>query len=202
MRPYVADVTSRTWPAWHCALNVSQLQYSLTKPEFKNPLLYNILWASCSMECLGVWIHRLHDASPKSHPSILCWFHKNDLTWFALCTKGLPVAVLPDHTWIIKLLLYNVFGAANLMESLGVWIHGLPYAPAKLHPSIFCRLHHYDLAWSTLSTKCLPIAILSDQTWIQKFSYFIMSSWHPISWTVLVSASSDFRTHLPYLILP
>ncbi len=35
MRPYLAEVTSTTCPGWQEALNVSQLQYSLTKPEWE-----------------------------------------------------------------------------------------------------------------------------------------------------------------------
>ena len=51
--PYLADVISTTWPFGHCALNVSQLQYSLWRSKFRNTLLYlpHILFHGRFLSC-------------------------------------------------------------------------------------------------------------------------------------------------------
>ena len=121
------------------------------------------------MNFLGVDAHCSFDASSISHPSIACIHHRDHLSWLAMCAECLPVAILSQIIWIKTSLLYDIFGASYFMMPLGINVHALQNAPSILHSSIACTGHQNDLAWSALSTEGLPVAILSDQSWIINF---------------------------------
>ena len=86
-----------------------------------------------------------------------------------MCTECLPVAILSQIIWIKTSLLYDIFGTSYFMMPLGIYVHALQNAPSILHSSIACTGHQNDLAWSALSAEGLPVAILSNQSWIINF---------------------------------
>ena len=117
-RPYLALVMTMTWPDLHSAVNVSQLQNSLRWSKQKS-LLYNILSTAHFMWLLGVYVHRLGDASSVFHPSIAGVSHQNHLTWFASGIEGLPVAIFSDQAWIKNS--YFIISSAQPI-SAGFWV--------------------------------------------------------------------------------
>ena len=152
--PHLAGMTAfERFPA----AKFSKLLYIMTI------LLHYIFRTSDFMWLLGVHVPTLEDATPILHSSIVCTRHKNDTTWFAISTKGLPVAIFSDESWIIKLLLYNILRTANICRFHSFCIEGLPDASSKLHTSIPCLGHHNHLTWLALSTESLPVAVFSHK---------------------------------------
>ena len=188
-----------TSPGLHSAVNVSQLQYSLTISEYQNLTLLYLQNIQCQkdsqsrqMPWVGIsrtsCVHILLQSSEPPHlVYIPQWTSPNcNILWPHLNQK---------------FLLYNILWTACRVQSLCSWVHGLHYAPSKPHASIHCWLHDNDLTFLAYCTESFPIAVLSDQSWIKK-PYFIISSEQPISCMVLVSGSIAFLMHRPNFMRP
>ena len=199
IRPYFAAVIRTTSPGLHTALNVFQLQYSLTISEYQKLTLLYLPNTLCLMGfrsrrtlcvniCQTACVHTLPRWRVPPHQA---------------CTeqgKSPSYSTLWPHL-NRKFLLYNVLWTTCRVQSLCSWIHGFHYAPSKPHSSVHCRFHNNDLTFLAERTESFPVAVLSDQSWIKK-PYFIISSEQPISCMVLVSGSIAFLMHRPNFMRP
>ena len=193
IRPYFADVISTSSFGWHCALNVSQLQYSLWRSKLKIP---DYIFCASHFMLLSCLVVALRKASSRSHSSIVCRCDQDDLSSVALGTECFPITILSRKIWMKNTLLY----LPHILKRVGFLGHRMSFGHifqvsfvhswrmSSVQPRLARTVH-----WMSPSCNTL-YADLNKR-------YLIISSAHP-NWCRFPWLSNVSCTHLPILILP